>query len=181
MSDFKCISDEYQNLQAEEARAKKDAAERAVQDAQQRVLRTRKAFEEVGVYRYMEEQAEAMKQEGFACRYYRDIVEDRAMASITFVAMKGEAIEDRSKFGPGFAGDLNTHSLQIESTGDEVRFRRYSCYRSGTVSDSKALSDLALEDVQKQFEHFVREAFIDRTVHNDKAADQPVNSPRNRG
>jgi hypothetical protein len=76
---------------------------------------------------------------------------------------------------------MNTHSLQIESHGDAVRFMRYSCYRSGSVHDSKALSDLTLEDVQKQFEHFVREAFIDRKVHDDKAADQHVNSVRNRG
>ncbi|SOZ17404.1 hypothetical protein [Cupriavidus taiwanensis] len=181
MSDFKSISDEYQKLQAEEAREKKDAAERAVHNAKERVLRTRKEFEEAGVYRYLEEQVEAMKQEGFACRYYRDIVEDRASASITFVAKKGEAIEDRSQFGPGFAGDMNTHSLQIQSHGDAVHFMRYSCYRTGTAQDSKALSDLTLDDVQRHFGHFVREAFIDRKVHDDQAADKHVSPMRNRG
>ncbi|MGN5477618.1 hypothetical protein ACTMU2_14015 [Cupriavidus basilensis] len=119
-----------------------------------------------------------MKQESYSCRYWRDVANDRASASITFVAKQGERIEDRSQFGSGFSGETNTHTLSIVSEADRaVRFETRSELDngSGRKVSTKALSDLTLDDVQGAFRSFVRDAFVSRKLHDDaRKAIQPA-------
>ncbi|CAN7784167.1 hypothetical protein LJR296_008244 [Cupriavidus necator] len=176
MSDFRHISVEFRDMEAKEARERQAARERETAARAHMVVRAREAFEEAGVYRYLREQADAMKQEGYSCRYARDVVNFRANVSIAFVAKQGEHIEDRSQFGAGFSGETNTHTLNIVSDADgAVRFETWNeLDSSARKTSSKALSDLTLDDVKEAFRGFVREAFVARKLHDDRKAIPPA-------
>lgn len=179
MNDFKAISAEFRDMEAREARERHAMEQRHAEGRANMVARARATFEETGVYRYLREQADFIEHEGYFCRYERDVNVHRADVSIAFVAKHGERIEDRSRFGHGFSGETNTHTLSIAADGDgAVRFETWNEFdRSARKTSTKALSDLSLDDVEGAFRTFVREAFVDRKLHDDRKAIPRLTGP----
>jgi hypothetical protein len=155
MADFNRILEDVQTTFAAE---KADEAISSARNEAERALivkAARERFHELGVHRFLREQAEAMKASGFWSRYYEDGISDRASASLGFVPVVGEALNERSSFGR-----LNEFSLIIQAyAGGDVNCRFAAHAYSEDYVRNLPLADFGLDHVRGWFERFVRQSF----------------------
>jgi len=157
-------------IQANELAAK-EAAEaaliRAKEEEAERVERIRQRFTEVGVYSFMSNQADQMKQLGFWNDYHADTVEDRALVSIRFVPKAGEEPSNQHP-----VREANVVGMVIACSRDTVRCDAGGVTGTSRFTEQIPLPDLNLEVVTRWFETFARTALEERSA-KDTENDAP--------
>ncbi|WP_416047326.1 hypothetical protein [Cupriavidus basilensis] len=151
MIDFNEIM-QKRNAQRERAATEAQYADvmaNAARSAQ--VAAARAAFERVGVYAYLQAQADQMRVHRHGTRFTRDTRPDRADARLDFVAKQGEPLDSGNE---QFARS-NADSLEIERVAETVEFllrdKRGTILQNFTIP----LARLDAEVVSSNFERFV--------------------------
>lgn len=166
MTAFDRIREEIQASHAEEKTAAailaaKEKAKLAIQ-----VADAKRKFQDIGVHRFLREQAEAMSTAGYWNRYYEEGHDDRASASIGFVPAKDEPLDDHHSFGR-----MNEYSLIIQSyQGGDVHCHFHSRSHSEHFANNLPIETLTLQHVEGWFDEFLRKAFELRKVADEERA-----------
>ncbi len=151
--------------------ASKAAAEaallRAKDEEAERVQQVRQRFTEVGVYSFISNQADQMKQLGFWNGYHADTVEDRALVSLSFVPKAGE--EPRNDHP---VRNANVVGMVISCVSDTVRCDAGRDTGTSRFTEQVPLQELNLEVVARWFEKFARTALEERST-KDTENDAP--------
>lgn len=154
MTDFDQLLHAIESAEAEaHSQTAIDAAQASAQ-REERVRALRARFEQIGIARYLQAQADAMVQQGFHARLHTFEMDDRAHASLEFVPVRGEPYQKHPTFG------TNTVDLVILAfdTGDvDVTINARS--HRDTIAPGVKIDQLTLTLVQAWFAQFANFAF----------------------